>query len=131
MYDMSSTGETRAKAMYKHEGPVLDLCWSKVQEHCCCVGTRACADAFFKDGSKLFSAGADKAVRAFDMNTQQNAQVAAHGEPVSAIRWVDAPTGGVLASGSWDKTLKARLRILHPIAMADAHTMLTPLSTGT
>lgn len=51
------------------------------------------------------------------MTTQQNAQVAAHAEPVSAIRWVDAPTGGVLASGSWDKTLKVRWLNLHPAAV--------------
>lgn len=98
---MSATGETRPKAMYKHEGPILDLCWSK-------------------DGGKLFSAGADKTVRAFDMTTQQNAQVAAHNEPVSAIRWVDAPTGGVLATASWDKTLKYwDLKGPNPIASLD------------
>lgn len=32
LYEMSPSGETRAKSMYKHEGPVLDLCWSKVRE---------------------------------------------------------------------------------------------------
>jgi len=87
LYDVGSNGETRPKAMYKHDGPVLDICWSK-------------------DGSRLFSAGADKAVRAFDMSTGQNNQVAAHDAPVSCVRWIEAPSGGVIATGSWDKTVK-------------------------
>lgn len=64
--------------------------------------------SFAQDGSRLFSAGADKAVRAFDMNTGQNSQVAAHDAPVSCVRWIEAPSGGVIATGSWDKTVKVR-----------------------
>ena len=73
--------------MYKHDGPVLDLCWSK-------------------DGSKLFSGSADKSAKAFDMTNGQSSQVAAHDAPVSALRWVEAPTGGVLATASYDKSLR-------------------------
>lgn len=59
-----------------------------------------------QDGSKLFSGGGDNAARAFDMNTGQNSQVGAHDGPVSSIRWIEAPTGGILATASYDKTLK-------------------------
>lgn len=30
LYEVSPTGQTQPKAMYSHEGPVLDICWSKV-----------------------------------------------------------------------------------------------------
>jgi len=87
LYGVSPTGQTSPTAMYTHEGPVLDICWSK-------------------DGSKLFSAGGDKSARMFDMTTGQNRQVGGHNEAVSAVRWIEAPTGGILATASWDKTLR-------------------------
>jgi mRNA export factor len=44
-----------------------------------------------------------------DLATNPNAvhQVAVHGAPVKAVRWVDSPQGGFLVTGSWDKTIKA------------------------
>ena len=41
----------------------------------------------------------------FDTTTGQSQQVAQHDAPVKVVRWVDAQ-GGILATGSWDKTLK-------------------------
>jgi mRNA export factor len=79
--------------MYSHEGPVLDLCWSA-------------------DGSKLFSCGADKAARMFDLATNGNngqaVQVGAHDAPIKCIRWIESPGGGILATGSWDKSVRVR-----------------------
>lgn len=66
-----------------------------------------------KDGNYLFSASADKTARAYDLRVQQDVQVAAHAEAVSAIRWINAPTGGYLATSSWDKTLKVLIRSFH------------------
>jgi WD40 repeat protein len=64
-------------------------------------------DVFWsKDGSKLFSGGVDKAAKMFDLNTGQSQQVGAHDAPIKCVRWVEAPTGGILATGSWDKTVK-------------------------
>jgi hypothetical protein len=34
-----------------------------------------------------------------------NTQVGAHDAPIRNVRWVDAQ-GGLLATGSWDKTVK-------------------------
>ncbi|KDQ13524.1 hypothetical protein BOTBODRAFT_111302 [Botryobasidium botryosum FD-172 SS1] len=87
IYEIGSGSQSQGKAMYSHEGPVFDLCWSK-------------------DGSKLFSGGADKAARMFDIQSGQAVQVAAHDAPVKCVRWIETPTGGYLATGSWDKTLK-------------------------
>ena len=46
--------------------------------------------------------------RMYDLTTGQTAQVAQHDAPVKSIGWVDAPQGGILVTGSWDKTLKVR-----------------------
>ena len=44
----------------------------------------------------------------FDVNTGQATQVAQHDAPVKVVGWVDAQSG-ILATGSWDKTIKVRL----------------------
>ncbi|KZP13577.1 WD40 repeat-like protein [Athelia psychrophila] len=86
MYEVDANGRSQGKAMYAHEGPVLSVCWNK-------------------EGTRVFSGGADNAGRMFDVTTGQSTQVAQHDAPVKAVRWVDAQ-GGILASGSWDKTVK-------------------------
>ena len=40
------------------------------------------------------------------MTTGQTSQVAVHDEPIKQVKWIDAPGGGLLATGSWDKTIK-------------------------
>lgn len=40
-----------------------------------------------------------------DLSTGQNYQVAQHEAPVKSVKWIDVH-GGLLATGSWDKTLK-------------------------
>jgi mRNA export factor len=44
----------------------------------------------------------------FDITTGQTTQVAQHDAPIKTVRWVDAPQAGILATGSWDKTIKVR-----------------------
>ena len=41
----------------------------------------------------------------FDVNTGQATQVAQHEAPIKVVGWVDAQSG-ILATGSWDKTVK-------------------------
>ena len=43
----------------------------------------------------------------FDVTTGQATQVAQHDAPIRVVRWIESPQGGVLATGSWDKTIKA------------------------
>ncbi|PWO00328.1 WD40 repeat-like protein [Tilletiopsis washingtonensis] len=86
VYGVEPNGSTAPKAMYQHEAPVLDVVWSK-------------------DGSKIISAGADKAARLYDVQSGQAQQVAAHDAPIKSVRWVDQGAG-ILATGSWDKTVK-------------------------
>ena len=40
-----------------------------------------------------------------DVQSGQSSQVAAHDEAVKCVKWIDAQ-GGILATGSWDKTIK-------------------------
>ena len=61
-----------------------------------------------QEGNKIFSGGADNAGRMFDVNTGQATQVAQHDAPVRVVGWVDAQSG-ILATGSWDKTIKVYL----------------------
>ena len=46
----------------------------------------------------------------FDLLTGQSVQVAQHNAPIKAVKWIDAPQGqgGILVTGSWDKTVKVR-----------------------
>ncbi|KAF8553955.1 WD40 repeat-like protein [Imleria badia] len=87
LYEVGTGGQTQGKAMYGHQGPVLRVCWNK-------------------DGNKVISGGADNAARMFDIIHGQTTQVAQHDAPIKAVRWIETPQGGILATGSWDKTLK-------------------------
>lgn len=114
MYGVESNGTTSPKAMYSHQGPVLDVCWSKVsligEREALYKSSPECSSLavlvyFFQDGNKIISCGADKAARLYDVSTGQQSQVAAHDAPIKNLRWIDQ-NGGILATGSWDKTVK-------------------------
>jgi WD40 repeat protein len=74
------------KAIYNHEGPALDVCWST-------------------DGSKVISGGSDCCARLLDVSTGVSSQVASHQASVKNVRWIDMH-GGLLLTGSWDKSLR-------------------------
>ncbi|OSX57656.1 hypothetical protein POSPLADRAFT_1174191 [Postia placenta MAD-698-R-SB12] len=98
IYEVGQNGQTQGKAMYAHQGPVLSVCWNK-------------------DGTKILSGGADNAGRMFDITTGQSTQVAQHDAPIKCVRWIESPQGGVLVTGSWDKTLKYwDLRTPNPVS---------------
>jgi hypothetical protein len=40
-------------------------------------------------------------------------QVAQHDAPIKVVKWVDTPQAGILATGSWDKTIKVLLYSLY------------------
>ncbi|WVR08721.1 hypothetical protein IAU60_005779 [Kwoniella sp. DSM 27419] len=86
-----NNGQSQGKAMYSHQAPVLDLTWSK-------------------DGQYLFSSGCDNLVQMYNMQTQQNQQVAQHDAPIKCIEFAEVPgSGPVLITAGWDKKLKQLL----------------------
>lgn len=102
IWEINGNGDSIAKSMLKHEGPVLDCAWSK-------------------DGTKVFGAGADKAVRMLDLGGNGQAQqVAAHEQPIKSIQSVEVNGQPILVSGGWDKKVKYwDLRTSNPIAELD------------
>lgn len=89
LYEVSSNGESQGRAMYEHQAPVLSVRWSP-------------------DGTKVVSGGCDNAVRLYDLQTQQSAQIGAHEAAVKSVRYVEIPGAAspMIATASWDKTLK-------------------------
>jgi mRNA export factor len=86
VYEIGQAGAA-GKAMYEHAGPVLTT-------------------HFSKDGSKLASGSADKTAKVFDLASGQNQQVAAHDMPIKSVKFVTVSGNEVLATASWDKTLR-------------------------
>nr|QBH73990.1 mitotic checkpoint protein and poly(a)+ RNA export protein [Isotomurus palustris] len=82
-----STGKTVPKSMQSMTGPVLDVCWSD-------------------EGSKVFMASCDKAVKCWDLGSNSVMQVAQHDAPVKSCHWVKAPNYTALMTSSWDKTIR-------------------------
>lgn len=81
--------EPKAKVNHENQAPVLASC-------------------FTPDGGKVISAGADKAVRMWQLgqnppnNTPQ--QIGVHDTPVSCVGYL--PTSNMVVSGGWDRKLK-------------------------
>jgi len=53
----------------------------------------------------VLSGSDDNTALLFDVTTGQSQQVAQHDASVKCVKWIDAQ-GGILATGSWDKTVK-------------------------
>jgi mRNA export factor len=86
-WEVQQSGTVIPKAMQTHAGPVLDIAWSD-------------------DGSKIFTASADKTAKVWDLNSNQSMQVAQHDAPVKTVHWIKSSSYCCLMTGSWDKTLK-------------------------
>ncbi|WPG98286.1 Hypothetical protein R9X50_00107400 [Acrodontium crateriforme] len=89
IYEIDQNGQSQGKALFDHEGPVLSCAWSQ-------------------DGSKVFGAGTDKAARMLDLGSNGAAaqQVAVHDQPISAICSFAMNGTPMIATGSWDKTVR-------------------------
>ncbi len=87
IWEVSMGGTVIAKAAHSHEAPALCCAWSG-------------------DGTKVFSGGADKTIKMFDITTGASTPFVAHDMPVKALAWMGNSTAQALISASWDKTLK-------------------------
>lgn len=108
VYEVGQNGQTQGKAMYGHQAPVLSVCWNKVSTHV--SENRVCIlpNHALQEGNKIISGGGDNAARLYDIATGQAQQVAQHDAPVKVVKWLETPQGSILATGSWDKTIKVR-----------------------
>ena len=59
-----------------------------------------------QDGTKVVGGGADKAARMLDLQTGKSEQIAAHDGPISCVKLFQHQGSLMLATGSWDKTVK-------------------------
>jgi len=87
VYEILSNGQGQGKVQIEHEGPVFSC-------------------DFFKDGTKVLSAGADKQAKVLDLATGQAQQVAQHDAPIRCVRYFDINNTPMAVTGSWDKTVK-------------------------
>ncbi|KUI52483.1 Nucleoporin GLE2 [Cytospora mali] len=87
IYEVTPQGQAQPRHAYDHDGPVFSVDW-------------------FKDGTKIVSASADKTAKLCDLATQQTVQVAAHDAPIRTVRCFEANGTPMIATGSWDKTVK-------------------------
>lgn len=98
--------------MFSCNGPVLSVCWNKVRRQChvCRTGAK-CWCHSVQEGNKVIAGGADNAARMVDLqaNPNQAQQVAQHDAPIKVVKWIESPQGGILATGSWDKTVKVSM----------------------
>ncbi|GFZ51395.1 Nuclear pore protein GLE2 [Saitozyma sp. JCM 24511] len=114
LYNVDSSGQSQPRAMYSHEGPVLDLAWSS-------------------DSSRLFSAGCDNAVRMYDVQAggTNSQQVAAHDAPVKCVEFTEVNGTQVLVTAGWDKKLKYwDMRTPNPIGQVDLSERAYSMSTA-
>jgi len=77
-----------AKAAISHDGPVLSCVWSG-------------------DGTRVFSAGADKSIRMLDINSGTTTPIVnAHDAPIKKLCWMGTANAQALVSGGWDRVIK-------------------------
>ncbi|KAK6079993.1 poly + rna export protein [Seiridium cupressi] len=89
VYDVASSGSANGVAMLTAGGPLLSCDWAK-------------------DGKMVLAGGADKTSHLLDCQSGQQITVGSHDAPIRSVRFVDVPNsaGPIIASGSWDKTIK-------------------------
>ncbi|KAK3685783.1 WD40-repeat-containing domain protein [Podospora appendiculata] len=87
IYEILPNGQGQPKVQVEHQAPVFST-------------------DFFKAGTHVLSAGADKQAKMLDLNTGQATQVAAHDAPIRSVRYFEVNGTPMAVTGSWDKTVK-------------------------
>ncbi|KAI1637613.1 WD repeat domain-containing protein [Biscogniauxia mediterranea] len=89
IYDVKPDRSAQGAAMLSAQGPVFDCDWAK-------------------DGTMVLAGGADTKLHLLQVATGQQATIGSHDRPVRGARFVDVPgsSAPIIASGSWDKTVK-------------------------
>lgn len=86
-WEIQPSGQSVAKAIQKHDAPILSCCWSE-------------------DGSKVFTASCDKTAKMWDLQANTFVQIAAHDQPIRTIHYIQRPAYSCVMTGGWDRTGK-------------------------
>lgn len=87
-WEVNTQGGSQPKFAYKHDQPPLCSAWKN-------------------DGQAIFTAGCDKQVKMCMLASPQQQQVvAAHDQPIKSIAWIPEAGSGLLATGSWDRSIR-------------------------
>ncbi|RYO76472.1 hypothetical protein DL766_007854 [Monosporascus sp. MC13-8B] len=91
VYGVARNESVVGVAMLRADGPVFDCDWAKS-----------------KDGTVILAGGADKKLHLLHAPTSQQATVGSHEAPIRGVRFVEVPGSNapIIATGSWDKTVK-------------------------
>lgn len=81
LYDVKAN---QLRVQYSHEAPVLDVT--------------------FQGNNDCWSAGVDKRVKRFDLQSQSETLVGQHMEPIRCVEYM--PEANLVATGSWDRHVK-------------------------
>lgn len=101
IWEVLPSNQGTPKAAHSHDLPALCCAWSR-------------------DGTKVFSGGADKMIRMMDITTGQSSPLPAHDMPIKSLRWMSTTNAQALVSGSWDKTIKYwDLRSPNPVGVVN------------
>mmetsp|Transcript_12610 Transcript_12610/g.38598 ORF Transcript_12610/g.38598 Transcript_12610/m.38598 type:complete len:355 (+) Transcript_12610:73-1137(+) len=89
LWEIKADGSTKMLMGIRHDAPVLSVAWRE-------------------DGQAVFSAGADKIVKMWDLGSNNAQPVAQHSEPIRCVAYINEQTINqpCIATGSWDKTVK-------------------------
>lgn len=116
IYEIDQNGQSKGVAYFEHQGPALNVCWTK-------------------DGRKVIGAGADKAARMLDLGAGQTQasqaqQVAVHDQPIRCVQTIQAGGNDMLVTGGWDKMVKYwDLRSDKPVAQLEVKDRVYTMDT--
>lgn len=71
------------------------------------------------DGQNLFSGGCDNQAMMCKLQAKQQAQVAQHEQPISAIKALSSPWPNCVATASWDASIKVCIPYLCCFSLGD------------
>mmetsp|Transcript_21556 Transcript_21556/g.87976 ORF Transcript_21556/g.87976 Transcript_21556/m.87976 type:complete len:361 (-) Transcript_21556:2028-3110(-) len=89
LWEINPDGSSNMLTSTRHDGPILSVAWRE-------------------DGQAVFTAGADRIVKMWDLGKNTAATVAQHEEPVRCVEYVSeqAMNTPCIVTGSWDKSVR-------------------------
>ena len=87
LWEIQNDGTTIPIARQTHNEAILSCAWST-------------------DGTKVFTASCDNTAKMWDLQSNQQVQIAQHDKPIKTIHYIQYANYTCVMTGSWDQTLK-------------------------